>query len=154
MSISFRNFALVAVMACMPLATTHLAVAEDLKAAPLIFESEHLKNTAAGDELVYDFSRTVSDEKMLGPGFKDKITLKIAELKADKRSLELQIYTGERARELQKMTEMTINPMFIVAMQQAVASYRTLSGGDFAYLKNRFYKNIEAKSQVEKVKLD
>lgn len=153
MSKSFRNFALVAVLACAPVAAVH-AADEELKATPIIFEAQHMNNTAEGDELVYDFARTVSNEEMLGKGFKDKITLKVAAVKDGKRSLDLQIYTGERARDLQKMTDMTINPMFIVTMQQAVASFRSMSGGDFPYLKNRFTKNMDNKSSVQKVKID
>ncbi|HMN38589.1 MAG TPA: hypothetical protein PKD49_12895 [Hyphomicrobium sp.] len=153
MSKSFRKIALVAALACAPIGGV-CAAAEELKAAPIIFETQHMNNTAAGDELVYDFARTVSNEELLGKGFKDKITLKVGAVKDGKRSLDLQIYTGERARDLQKMTDMTINPMFIVTMQQAVASFRTVGGGDFAYLKNRFAKNMDQKSSVEKVKID
>lgn len=153
MSKSIRRIAVMAALVCAPVGAVH-AVAEDLKATPIIFEAQHMNNTTEGEELVYDFARTVSNEEMLGKGFNDKITLKVAEVKDGKRTLDLQIYTGERARDLQKMTEMTINPMFIVTMQQAVSSFRSVSGGDFAYLKNRFTKNIDKKSAVEKVKID
>lgn len=128
--------------------------AGELKATPIIFEAEHMKNTHAGDELVYAFARTVSDEQQLGLGFKDKITLKVADQPDGKKALDLQIYTGERARDLQKMTDMTINPMFIVTMQQAVASFRAVGGGDLSYLKNRFSKTIDEKATVEPVKID
>lgn len=130
------------------------AAADALKAQQIIYESEHMKNTNQGEELVYDFARTVSDETLTGQPFKDKITLKVAEVKDGKRTLDLQIYTGERARDLQKMTDMTINPMFIVTMQQAVGSFRAMGGGDLSYLKNRFTKNMAEKSAVEQVKID
>lgn len=129
-------------------------VAAELKAAPIIFETQHMMNTHSGDELVYDFSRKVSDEKQLGLGFSDKISLKVADQADGKKALDLQIYTGERARDLQKMTDMTINPMFIVTMQQAVSSFRAVGGGDFSYLKNRFTKTLDEKAVVEPVKLD
>jgi hypothetical protein len=142
-------------MAALLFAPTKPVYADDaLKATPIIFEAEHLLNTKAGEELVYDFSRTVSDEAQLGLGFKDKITLKVADIKDGKRAVDLQIYTGERARDLQKMTDMTINPMFIVTMQQAVSSFRAVGGGDLSYLKNRFTKNMDEKSLVEPCKID
>lgn len=128
--------------------------ADALKASPIIFDSAHMKNTHDGDEIVYDFSRSPSDETQLGLGFKDKITLKVGDQKDGKKALDLQIYTGKRARDLQKMTDMTINPMFVVTMQQAVSSFRAVGGGDFSYLKNRFTKNMDEKSTVEAVKID
>ena len=128
--------------------------AGEMKAAPIIFDSQHMLNTKNGDEIVYDFVRKVSDEKLLGMAYTDKITLKVADQKDGKKALDLQIYSGERARDLQKMTDMSINPMFIVTMQQAVASFKTQGGGDFSYLKNRFTKNLEEKAKVEAVKID
>lgn len=133
---------------------TAVQAADALKASPIIFDSAHMKNTRDGDEIVYDFSRKASDESQLGMGFTDKITLKVGDQKDGKKALDLQIYSGKRARDLQKMTDMTINPMFVVTMQQAVASFRAVGGGDFAYLKNRFTKSIDEKSIVESVKID
>ena len=127
--------------------------ADALKASPIIFDSAHMKNTHDGDEIVYDFSRSPSDDKQLGLGFKDKITLKVGDQKDGKKALDLQIYTGDRARDLQKMTDMSINPMFIVTMQQAVSSFRVVAGGDFSYLKNRFTLNLDEKSTVEPIKI-
>lgn len=152
MSKPFLSLALMAALVCAPVGFAGAADAP--KATPIIFEAKHMHNTNAGEELVYDFSRTVSDEAQLGQAFKDKITLKVAEVKEGKRSLDLQIYTGERARDLQKMTDMDINPMFIVTMQQAVSSFRAVSGGDVSYLKNRFTKNLDEKSVVEPCKID
>jgi hypothetical protein len=133
---------------------TAVQAADALKASPIIFDSAHMKNTNDGDEIVYDFARNPSDETQLGLGFKDKITLKVGDQKDGKKALDLQIYTGKRARDLQKFTDMTINPVFVVAMQQAVASFRAVGGGDFSYLKNRFTLNLDEKSVVEPVKID
>lgn len=136
------------------LAPAAAQAAGESKATPIIFEAQHMLNTHDGDELTYDFSRTVSDEAQLGLGFKDKISLKVGDQKDGKKALDLQIYTGERARDLQKMTDMTINPMFIVTMQQAVSSFRAVGGGDLSYLKNRFSKSIDEKAVVEPCKID
>lgn len=146
---SIANLALALLLA--PAAA--LAAAE-LKATPIIFDAAHLQNTHQGDELVYNFSRSVSDEKQVGQAFKDTITLKVADQQDGKKALDLQIYTGDRARDLQKMTDMTINPLFIVAMQQAVSSFRAVGGGDFSYLKNRFTKNLDEKASVDACKID
>lgn len=149
--VTLRAVALSAALA-IPLATA--VAAEVPKATPMIFESEHLHDTKQGDELTYDFSRKVSDETLGGKPWSDKITLRITEIKDGKRAVEMQIYTGDRARELQKMSDLTINPLFIVTMQQMVASVSTLTGGDFNYLKVRFTKELDKKGTVEPVKVD
>ncbi len=124
------------------------------KATQLIFEAQHLDKTNKGDELVYDFSSKPSDEKVAGTGFKDSISVKIMDVVNGKRAVEMQIYTGERARELQKMPELTINPIFVVSMQQAMATFARMSGGDFNYLKTRFSKVLDEKGTVEPLKID
>ncbi len=124
------------------------------KASQIIFETLHLEKTNKGDELVYDFSSKPSDEKIAGAGFKDAISVKIMDVVNGKRAVEMQIYTGDRARELQKMPELTINPIFVVSMQQAMATYARMSGGDFNYLKTRFSKVLDEKGKVEPLKID
>ncbi len=124
------------------------------KASQIIFESQHLEKTNKGDELVYDFSSKPSDEALASSGFKDVISVKIMDVVNDKRAVDMQIYTGDRARELQKMPELTINPIFVVSMQQAMATYARMSGGDFNYLKTRFSKVLDEKGKVEPLKID
>ncbi len=124
------------------------------KASQIIFESQHLEKTNKGEELVYDFSSKPSDEKLAAAGFKDVISVKIMDVVNGKRAVEMQIYTGDRARELQKMPELTINPIFVVSMQQAMATYARMSGGDFNYLKTRFSKVLDEKGKVEPLKID
>lgn len=128
--------------------------ADGLKASPMIYESKHLRDTKQGDELVYDFSHKVSDENLGGKPWSDKITLRIVDIKDGKRAVEMQIYSGERARELQKIPSLEINPLFIVSMQQLVASVSSITGGDFNYLKVRMTKELDNKGQVEPVKVD
>ena len=124
------------------------------KATQIIFETQHLEKTNKGDELVYDFSSKPSDEKIAAAGFRDAISVKIMDVVNGKRAVEMQIYTGDRARELQKMPELTINPIFVVSMQQAMATYARMSGGDFNYLKTRFSKVLDEKGKVEPLKID
>ena len=144
-----------AVVATIVMAVAAAAAAQSPTATELVFDHQHLSNCKAGDEMVYKFARKVSDEAMGGPGFNDEIKLKIDEVdKEGKKNIALQIFTGERGRETQKITELTINPVFVVGMQQAIASFRLLAGGDLSYLKHRFGMNLRDKSKVEAVKLD
>ncbi len=132
-----------------------VSAADAPSAVALIFDHEHLANTKKGDEIKYNFARTVSDEKLTGSAFKDEIKLKIEDVDKDgKKNVALMVYTGERAREAKKVTEITINPMFVVAMQQAVSSYKMVAGGDFSYLKHNFSMALKDSAKVDPVKID
>jgi hypothetical protein len=130
------------------------AAADEPSATSLIFDHKHLSNIEQGGELEYKFNRSVSDAKLLGEPFSDQINLKIVATKpTGKKDVELQIYTGERARDLQKITDLTINPIFIVYLQQAVSSFSNLSGGKHSYLKRVFSMALKDKATVEQIKL-
>ena len=145
----------VAVVATIAMAVAAAAAAQAPTATELVFDHQHLSNCKPGDEMVYKFARKVSDEKQAGAGFDDEIKLKIDEVdKEGKKNIALQIFTGERGRETQKITELTINPVFVVGMQQAIASFRLLAGGELSYLKHRFGLSLRDKAKVEAVKLD
>lgn len=125
--------------------------------ADLVFEHEHLANMNEGQQVGYKFERKVSDPKVLGEGFSDEVTVKVVDV-ADtgKKTVDLQIYTGDRARELQKLPNLTINPIFLVYLEQAVNTYHNLSGGKRAYLKRVFSMSFkdEKKATIEPVKID
>ncbi len=124
------------------------------KAIDLIFERKHLTNVETGGEVVYKFKRTASDEKVLGVGFADDITLKVTGEKPDNnKDLMLQIYTGDRARDPQKLEKFSINPVFAVYFAQAVNTFSQLAGGQVNYLQKSFSDGW-LKAKVEPVKID
>src|SRR5262249_39320277 len=124
------------------------------KAVNLIFDHKHLSNVEQGKEIDYRFNRTVSDPQLLGEAFSDTITLKVVAAKPEgQRDVDLQIYTGERARDLQKLPDLTINPVFLVYFNQAVNSFSQLAGGQRPYLTRAFSTGWE-KAKVEPVKVD
>jgi len=124
-------------------------------AVNMIFEHKHLANVKAGSEIDYRFKRTVSDAKLLGQPFSDDITLKVVgEKPTGAKDVDLQIYTGERARDLQKLPNLTINPVFLVYFRQAINSYGMLAGGKLPYLREIFSKGFKDKAKVEPVKVD
>ncbi len=140
-------------------ATDDKAAADDKggtpKAVDLIFEHKHLSNVENGKEVDYNFNRTATDPALLGQPFSDKITLKVVAAKpTGEKDVDLQIYTGERARDLQKLPGLTINPVFIVYFDQAVSSFGNLAGGKLAYLRNAFSMALKDKTKVEPIKLD
>ncbi len=124
------------------------------KATDLIFERKHLSNVETGGGLTYKFKRTSSDEKSLGIGFADDITLKVTGDKPDNnKDLLLQIYTGDRARDPQKLEKFSINPVFAVFFSQAVNTFSQLAGGQVNYLQKSFSDGW-LKAKVEPVKVD
>ena len=124
------------------------------KATDLIFEHKHLAKVEPGKQIVYKFNRQVSDPKILGVAYSDDITLKVVADKEDgKKDIELQIYTGDRARELQKLEKFTINPVFAVFFSQAVSTFNQLAGGQVNYLQ-RSFSDGWLKAKVEPIQVD
>jgi hypothetical protein len=134
---------------------SHVVAAADApKATDLIFERKHLAKLEPGKTIDYKFNRTVTDPKILGVPFSDDITLKIAADKGDsQKDLELQIYTGDRARDLQKLEKFSINPVFAVFFAQAVNTFNQLAGGQINYLQKSFSDGW-LKAKVEPIKVD
>ncbi len=111
------------------------------QACDILFERPHIASVAPGTELVYKFVRKPSDEKALGLGFTDNITVKVeSDGTPGKKNVLVQMYSGDRAREPERITDMDGNPMLVVYLDGAVSHFRQLAGGDAAYLKGRFKK--------------
>ncbi|NOT71699.1 MAG: hypothetical protein HOP09_10585 [Hyphomicrobium sp.] len=124
------------------------------KATEMLFDAKHIVNVPAGTELVYKFNRAPSDEKLLGKAFTDDIKVKVeSDAAAGKKNVLVSIYTGERAREPNRITDMDGNPMLIVYLDNALGHFRQLAGGDRAYLKNQFSKSIGNQPKITPVKI-
>lgn len=132
------------------------AVAADPpKATDMVFEHKHLSNVEQGKEILYKFNRTVTNPELLGQPFTDDIKLKVTAVKEEgKKDVDLQIYTGERARDLQQLPNISINPLFLVYFSQAVNSFSQLAGGQRPYLTRLFSLGFKDKAKVEPIKVD
>jgi hypothetical protein len=132
------------------------AVAADTpKATEMIFDHKHLANVETGKEIVYKFNRTVTDPQILGQPFSDDITLKVvADAPDGHKNVDMQIYTGDRARDLQKLENLTVNPIYQVYFAQAVNSFSMLAGGKTPYLQRVFSLALKDKTKVEPIKVD
>lgn len=120
-----------------------------------MFEKPHISNLEPGTELVYRFARKPSDEKILGTAFEDDIKVKIesnAE-KEGKKNVRIDIYSGDRARDPHRITDMDGNPLLVVYLDNAVAHFRQVAGGDRDYLKNTM-KRAMCKANVERVSIN
>ncbi len=123
-------------------------------AVDMLFEQKHLGNVEAGQKLAYRFSRDPSKPDLLGAGFSDDITVDIKKVAADgTREVDVRIYTGDRAREPQIIDGLTGNPILVVFLDRAVASYMALAGGKVPYLKDRFRSALRDRATIEPVKV-
>ncbi|MET1047827.1 MAG: hypothetical protein ABWX70_14215, partial [Hyphomicrobium sp.] len=149
----FRKAGVVAVAAVSLSAAS--TAAETPKPAEILFERPHIAAVAPGTNLVYKFVRTPSDPKVLGEGFTDNITVTIESDGAPgKKNLRVQMYSGDRARDAQEITDMDGNPMLVVYLDNAVSHFRMLAGGDAAYLKGMFKRGLADGAQVAPVKIE
>jgi hypothetical protein len=167
-SLSMRLFGVCALMAFSLAASSGIAAAnaaDQPPAAPpsatgnqptaqnMIFEHKHLSNVEQGAALGYRFNRIVSDAQLLGQPFSDDITVKVVGAKpTGEKDVDLQIYTGERARDVQKIPNTTINPVFVVYFDLAVSTLTQLTGEKYGYLKTVFTHGFKDKSKIEPIK--
>lgn len=144
-----------AVLALAVLLAPAAAIALDApKPVDMLFNSPHISNVAAGTVLDYKFVRKPSNEQLLGAGFSDDITVTVeSDASPGKKNVLVRMYTGERAREPQRITGMDGNPMMIVCLDNAVAHFRELAGGDSAYLKNTFSRYLATDATIAPVKV-
>lgn len=124
------------------------------KATDLLFEAKHIAGISAGTELVYKFDRKPSDEKMLGPGYIDDIKVKVESDGAPgKKNVVINMFSGERLRDPNRITDMDGNPMLVVYLDNSLGHFQQLAGGDRAYLKNKFSSSFIKAAKVEVVKV-
>jgi hypothetical protein len=136
------------------LALTGTAAADTPPAIDLIFNHHHLDNTKQGDEIVYNFARSVSDEKLASSAFKDQIKLLIDTVDKDgKKAVTIKFYSGERARDWHE-TELTINPIYLQVLDQAVSMASQMMGASRPYVKNLMSVSFKDKAKVEPLKID
>lgn len=124
-------------------------------AVGLLFETKHITGVTPGTELVYKFERKPSDEKLLGPGFNDDIKIKVESEGAvpGKKNVVIEMFSGERARDPNRITDLDGNPMLIVFLDTALGHFQQLAGGDRAYLKNRFSTSFAKDAKIAAVKV-
>ncbi len=132
------------------------AGAEVAKPSPvdILFERKHLTNVGAGTDLVYKFERTVSATDLLGQPFADDIKVEVKKVASDgTRGVVVKVFSGERARDPQPIDELSGNPVLVVFLDRAIASYMSVAGGKVAYLKDKFRTALRERSTVEEVKV-
>ena len=130
------------------------AAPEAPKATAMLFDAPHLSNVGKGEQLNYDFDRKVSDPKLLGPSYDDKISVDVTDAESDgKRNVVVKVFTGQRARTPQKIAGMTGNPLLVVFLDHAVANMAQLSGGKRPYLKQKIKMSFVNGAKVEPVKI-
>lgn len=131
------------------------AASEDSKKATImLFETPHIAGVKPGTKFVYTNERKPSDEAQLGKGFKDDITVDVeSEAAPGKKNVIVKLYSGERARDPQRITEMDGNPMLVVFLDNALGRFQQLAGGNRPYLKNKISRSIGDQATLTPVKI-
>lgn len=154
-----RRILSVAAVAAVVASFAPLAIAEPDKASAdavaELFDKPHIADLPTGTELVYTFDRKPSNAAILGAAFQDTISVKVtAESPEKKKTVLVNIYTGDRAREPQQITDMTGNPLLVIYLDNAVAHFIELGGGDRAYMKNSFSRRLGSDAKMTPVTID
>jgi len=154
LKVSFRKVGLAASAAIL-LSFVGASADETPKPTDILFERPHIASVAPGTNLVYKFVRAPSNPKVMGEGFTDDITVTVESDGAPgKKNVRVQMYTGDRAREPEEITDMDGNPMLIVYLDNAVSHFRLLAGGDPTYLKGMFKRSLAEDAKIAPVKID
>lgn len=136
------------------LMTAAQATEESKKASQMLFDGKHIATLAPGTELTYKFERIPSSEKLLGAGYSDTIKVKIeSEASPGKKNVVVNMFTGARALDPNRLTNMDGNPMLVVFLETALGHFQQLAGGDRSYLKNVFSRSLGDSSKMTPVKL-
>jgi hypothetical protein len=119
----------------------------------LLFEGKHLSELAPGTQITYRFDRIVSDPSLLGESFSDEIKLVVTSVTPTGAGVALSIFTGERARSIQMLTNMIGNPVLIVFLDRALNNMSQLVGITRPYLKDRIRLGLREKAVLEPIEL-
>jgi hypothetical protein len=122
-------------------------------AVELLFESKHLSELAPGAQVAYRFDRIVSDPKLLGESFSDEIKLVVTNVAPTGADVALSIFSGERARSIQKLANMVGNPVLIVFLDRALNNMSQLAGIARPYLKDRTRAGLRENAVLEPIEL-
>ena len=132
------------------------ASAEIAKPTPvdILFERKHLTNVEAGTDLLYRFQRTVTQPELMGQPFADDIKIEIKKVATSgTRDVVVRVFSGERARDAQPIEDLTGNPILVVFLDRAIASYMSIAGGKVAYLKDKFRTALRERATVTPVQV-
>lgn len=145
---------LLATALALPLAGATGAGSAPADPAAVIFNAPHLERTQGGQSLAYELKRAVSDPKMQGEGFTDKIVVDITgAAEIGTRDVVVKVFTGERARPPQAISGMTGNPLLVVFLDRAVNNLAQLAGGSRPFLKHKIKTSFVAAPQAVPVEI-
>lgn len=121
----------------------------------ILFARPHLSGVPSGTELVYRVERSPSDTKRLGEPFGDDIKLVVRSVAASgSRDIDLRMFTGERARDLMSIPDLTGNPVLLIFLDRAVNNMVQLTGGTAPYFKDRLRAGLRDKATGEATKAE
>ncbi len=122
----------------------------------LLFDKPYLTAVEPDTTLVYDFTRTSSDEAKYGRGLSDTIRLDVLKDETDssKRTAHLHIYSGPRARNIGPIPRTSGNPAIMVLLEQDTYDFKRHLGGMPAYFRNKIRKAMRDDAKIEETRIE
>ena len=118
------------------------------RANTLLFRSDHLARVTAPARLLYDFRKTGTRED----GFSDTVEVQFVEaLAEDGKQVEVNFFTGERARPVPAMTVSEGNPIVMLFLQREVNELGRLTGGSWRHFQKQIKLAFENDAEVTPV---
>lgn len=137
------------------LALTPWAARAQDSPAEILFAHPHLSGVASGSELTYRLERSSTDTQRLGQPFSDDIKLTVKAVAANgARDIDLRIFTGERARDVNSISGLTGNPLLVMFLDRSVGNLVQLTGGTAPYFKDRLRAGLRDKAMSEATKAE
>jgi hypothetical protein len=118
------------------------------RANTLLFLSDHLASVTTPARLLYDFRKTGTRED----GFSDTVEVQFAEaLAEDGKRVEVNFFTGERARPVPAMTVSEGNPIVMLFLQREVNELGRLTGSSWRHFQKQIKLALENDAEVTPV---
>lgn len=108
---------------------------ENLTAAQnLVYDTAHLSNTVAGQQISYRYRSQIATEEII----EDRVSLSIKKThKDDKRDVALDFLSAERRMPFPDFTGFRGNPVIIAMLEHIAQSFGRETGGGVLYFRNR-----------------
>ncbi len=125
-------------------------------AQKLLFDNPYLASLAAPAEIAYRFEHSTADETSYGRIFSDDVRIEVAPPGGKQRlnSVTLHIFTGERARSIGPLSDVSGNPVIMVFLERDAFQMKRRVPGPMAMFRNMIRKAMREAATVEDVEIE
>jgi len=149
---SFRRTARAAILLCLVMLAGTAGAFQDLTPAQgLVYDTAHLANTSAGQQIIYVYRGWIADGEVV----EDRASLSITRSHpGDKRDVTLDFLSAERHLPLPDFTAFRGNPVIIAMLEHIAQSFGRETGGGVLYFRNRIRDALAGSAaRIEKIEV-